>query len=176
LVAPTTALLEAPRARLAATATDRAGQRAELAPVLERFAVVLDVPPLRERTAELPALVGEIIAELCPDPPRPRCTPDALATLAASEWPGNLRQLRQMVATALVRSASGDITVDDLPGELTVTRQRHLTKLERLERQALVTALREAAWDREVAALDLGISRATIYRKLKRFGIPAPPA
>jgi len=46
---------------------------------------------------------------------------------------------------------------------------------QRAEREVLVTALRDAAWDREAAARDLGISRATIYRKLRRFGI-RPPA
>jgi transcriptional regulator of acetoin/glycerol metabolism len=174
LVTATASLLEAPRARLAATATDRAGERTDLAALLERFAVVLEVPPLRERAADLPALVAEIIADLRPRPPRPRCTPEALAALAGGEWPGNVRQLRQVVATALVRSLSGDITADDLPGDLPAAGHRHLTKLERLERQALLTALRDAAWDREAAAQDLGISRATIYRKLKRFGIRTP--
>jgi transcriptional regulator of acetoin/glycerol metabolism len=174
VVTPTTGLLEAPRARLAATATDRAGERADLAALLERFTVALPVPPLRERLADIPALVTEIIAELRPRAPRPRCTPQALAALTAGDWPGNIRQLRQVVATALVRSLAGDITVDDLPDELAAAGQRHLTKLERLERQALLTALRDAAWDREAAAQDLGISRATIYRKLKRFGIHPP--
>jgi transcriptional regulator of acetoin/glycerol metabolism len=123
--------------------------------------------PLRERLGEVPALVSDIIAELRPEPPRPRCTPAALA--ASREWPGNVRQLRQMVATALVRSMSCDITADDLPGGH--ARARRLTKLKLAERQALVTALRDAAWDREAAARDLGISRATIYRKLKLLGI-----
>jgi transcriptional regulator of acetoin/glycerol metabolism len=45
---------------------------------------------------------------------------------------------------------------------------------EQAERQALVTALREAGWNREAAARDLGISRATIYRKLKRLKVTAP--
>jgi sigma-54 dependent transcriptional regulator, acetoin dehydrogenase operon transcriptional activator AcoR len=127
------------------------------------------VPPLRERLGEIPALVTEIIAELRPEPPRPRCTPAALAALAGGNWPGNVRQLGQVVATALVRSMSCDITADDLPGGHAGARR--LTKLELAERRALVTALRDAAGAREAAARDLGISRATIYRKLKRLGI-----
>jgi transcriptional regulator of acetoin/glycerol metabolism len=175
LVGPTASLLAAPRARLVATATDRVGERTELAALIERFPVVLDVPPLRERISDLPDLVTELIAELRPRQPRPRCTPEALAALAGHEWPGNVRQLRQAVATALVRSMSCDITVDDLPGGYAGTGRGHLTKLEQAERTALLTALRDAAWDREAAARDLGISRATIYRKLKRLGI-RPPA
>ncbi|WP_395107663.1 sigma-54-dependent Fis family transcriptional regulator [Actinomadura sp. SCN-SB] len=172
--APVAARLESARARFVATASEREpgdGLRA----LFERFPVVLDVPPLRERMSDLPALVNEIIAELRPGPPRPRCTPDALAALSESRWPGNLRQLRQVVATALTRSLSCDITVEDLPGDHAPPgRARRLTKLERAERHALLTALRDASWDREAAARDLGISRATIYRKLKRFGIKPP--
>jgi sigma-54 dependent transcriptional regulator, acetoin dehydrogenase operon transcriptional activator AcoR len=176
LTGPTASLIEAPQARLAATATRRACERADLTALAERFPVVLDVPPLRERPADIPFLITGIIAELRPRPPRPRCTPEALAALAGSEWPGNVRQLRQVVATALVRSLSCDITADDLPaGYAGAARGRRLTQLERAEREVLVTALRDAAWDREAAARDLGISRATIYRKLKRFGI-RPPA
>jgi DNA-binding NtrC family response regulator len=171
LVGSTVSSLASSRARAVATATERA----EGGVLFESFPVVLDVPPLRERLSDLPALVNELIGELRPEQPRPRCTPEALAALAEGRWPGNVRQLRQVVATALVRSMSCDITVDDLPGDRSGTgRARHLTKLERAERHALVTALRDASWDREAAARDLGISRATIYRKLKRFGIRPP--
>jgi transcriptional regulator of acetoin/glycerol metabolism len=81
------------------------------------------------------------------------------------------------VATALTSSMSCDVTVDDLPGDYPGRgRGRRQTGLERAEREALVTALRAAGWDREAAARDLGISRATIYRKLKRHKISPPPA
>lgn len=69
----------------------------------------------------------------------------------------------------LADPVSDVVTGDDAPADL-----RHLTKLERLERQALVAALRDAGWDCEAAARDLGISRATIYRRLRRYGIRAP--
>ena len=98
---------------------------------------------------------------------------DTASTDLPREWPGNVRQLRQVVATALVRSMSCDITADDLPAGY--ARGGHLTALERAERQALTTALREANGDREAAARDLGISRATIYRKLKRLKVTVPP-
>jgi transcriptional regulator of acetoin/glycerol metabolism len=176
LTEPATSLFASPRARLIGTLTERPGLtgRAELT---ERFPVVLGVPPLRERLGDIPDLVTGIISELHPQPPRPRCTPEALAALASGEWPGNIRRLRQVVATALVRSLSGDITVDDLPESLARGgRGQRLTRLEWHERQALVSALRDAAGDREAAARELGISRATIYRKLKRHGIRPPAA
>ncbi len=176
LVAPTVRLVDAAQAWLVATATAAlvvpATGRVGAAALAERFPVVLTVPPLRERAGEIPALVTELIAEQRPDPPRPRCTPPALAVLADGEWPGNVGQLRQVVAIALVRSLSCDITVDDLPDVPCWSGpERRRSRLEQAERQALVTALREAAWDREAAARDLGISRATIYRKLRRHGI-----
>ena len=102
--------------------------------------------------------------------------PAATAALGNAEWPGNIRRLRQVVTTALVHSLSGDITMDDLPEGLAGGRGRRLTGLEWHERQALITALRNAAGDREAAARELGISRATIYRKLKRHGIRPPAA
>jgi transcriptional regulator of acetoin/glycerol metabolism len=171
LVRPAAGLIASARAWLVATATERDSDHPALA---ERFVVVLDVPPLRDRAADIPALVTEIIAELRPQPPHPRCTPEALVALIGSEWPGNVRQLRQVVATALTRSMSCDIAVDDLPsGYPGAARGGRLTGLERAEREALITALRETGWDREAAARDLGISRATIYRKLKRLKIAA---
>jgi sigma-54 dependent transcriptional regulator, acetoin dehydrogenase operon transcriptional activator AcoR len=165
LAGPTAALVDGARAWLVATATGPAV-------LAERFPVVLPVPALRDRAADIPALVTSLIAELRPEPPRPRCTPQALAALARAQWPGNVRQLRQVVATALVRSLSCDITVDDLPDVPCWSgRDRRGSRLEQAERQALAAALRHAAWDAEAAARDLGISRATIYRKLKRHGI-----
>ena len=172
LVTSAEALIAPARAWLVATAP--AGGLSH-APLAERFSVVVDVPPLRDRAGDIPALVTEIIARLHPQAPRPRCTPEVLTALAAADWPGNIRQLRQVVATALIRSMSCDVTVGDLPGGYPGTvRGRHVTGLERAEREALLTALREADWDREAAARDLGISRATIYRKLKRLKVTAP--
>jgi transcriptional regulator of acetoin/glycerol metabolism len=176
LVAPVAALISAGRAWPVATATWSPDEPGTLA-LAERFSVVVDVPPLRDRTADVPALVTEIIEQLHRQPPGPRCTPEALTALAGSEWPGNVRQLRQVVATALTRSMSCDITIDDLPaGYPGASPGRRLTALERAEREALVAALRAAAGDREAAARELNISRATIYRKLKRYKISAPPA
>ena len=64
-----------------------------------------------------------------------------------------------------MRSLSCDITADDLPGEYAGTaRGRRLTQLERVKREVLVTALRDAAWDREAAARELGISRPPALR------------
>ncbi|MGE5287439.1 MAG: sigma-54-dependent Fis family transcriptional regulator [Micromonosporaceae bacterium] len=174
LTGPAMRLLDDPKARIVATAAEDAAQPPGAALLFERLPVILDMPPLRERAADIPSLVTAIITERLPRPPRPRCTPEALAALAGRDWPGNVRELRQVIVTALARSMSCDITVDDLPGGHPGSGDRRLTKLERLERHALITALRDASWDAEAAAKDLGISRATIYRKLRSFGIQRP--
>lgn len=168
------------------TASDGILDREDLAPVVDRCSVIVDVPPLRDRVDDIPALVTGIVAELAPGPRPPRLTHDAMAVLLRSTWPGNIRQLRQALATALAALGAsaeygsgpapawtaGDITADDLPvGLLDADPRRQLGRLERMERQAIVTALRECGGDKEAAADVLGVSRATIYRKLKKFHI-----
>lgn len=142
--------------------------------------VVIDVPPLRDRVTDIPALVQDIIDQRVPDDRRVRCSAPALAALMRREWPGNLSQLKRTIATALVNSMHSDITEQDLPREdrqttATTHRSRSLTGLETAERDAIVSALRSADWKREAAAKALGISRATIYRKIQSLGIKSPP-
>ncbi len=137
--------------------------------------VVVDVPPLRERAEDVPTLVGELLAELAGNGTAPRCTAPVLNALKRQPWPGNVRELRRVVATALVTCMHLDVTVHDLPKEYRQPpEQRRLALLESTERDTIVAALQQAGWNKDVAAAELGISRATIYRKIKRFGIRAP--
>jgi transcriptional regulator of acetoin/glycerol metabolism len=76
------------------------------------------------------------------------------------------------VGTALVNSRYRDITAQDLPGAFWASRsKRALAGLERTERDAIVGALQNAGWNKTDAAADLGISRATLYRKMKAFNL-----
>ena len=140
--------------------------------------VVIEVPPLRDRRADIPALVNEVIHERVGAGRRVRCTAAALAVLMSRQWPGNTTQLRRTVATALVNSMHCDITEHDLPQECRPRQRsgsRRLTDLELAERDTIIAALRSAAWKREAAAASLDISRATIYRKIRQLGITDPP-
>ena len=97
------------------------------------------------------------------------------SALRRHPWPDNVRELRRVLATALVGCMGFDLTVDDLPAPYRrPPAPRTLALLETTERDAIVAALQKTGWDKEAAAAELGISRATIYRKVKRFGIRAP--
>src|SRR6266571_4931156 len=100
-----------------------------------------------------------------------RCSPEALQVLRHNRWPGNVGQLQRALSVALGRSRGGRIESADLPAEChTVTRQV-LTRMQWIERDAIVDALVEARGNRTQAAAKLGMSRATIYRRINAFGI-----
>lgn len=99
------------------------------------------------------------------------CEPEVMRTLLRREWPGNVAELEQVLRAALARRRSGRIQLEDLPEEVHATSRRVLTPLESLERDAIARALIESGGDRAEAAARLGISRATIYRKIRTYGI-----
>ena len=78
---------------------------------------------------------------------------------------------RRHCGSALMRRPAGDIQVVDLPAECHSSSQRMLTPLETVERDAIVTALREAQGNRLKAASELGIARSSLYRKMHAYGI-----
>ena len=97
------------------------------ADLYERLAIVaINLPPLRERLEDLPALVRHMIARFYTEEPAARsrhqvsdATPEAMALLRAHSWPGNIRELRNVVFSALVHKSAGrELLVSDLPGRL----------------------------------------------------------
>ena len=91
--------------------------------------------------------------------------------LAKLPWPGNVAQLRKVLSEAVSLQRSGIIGADKLPAESRSLARRRLTQLEALERDAIVRSLQENGGSKAEAAEALGMSRATIYRKIKEFGI-----
>jgi sigma-54 dependent transcriptional regulator, acetoin dehydrogenase operon transcriptional activator AcoR len=169
LVRPVADLLAGARGPVVVTAAGEPGDVP--VPVRERLPVLLTVPPLRERRGEVPRLCRDLLAGLAGrDDAPPGLAPRAEAALAAGDWPGNVRQLLQVLATARLRAAGPEIGLDDLPAHHRGGPVgRGLGEMERLERQALLAALRASGGDRNAVARRLGISRATVYRKLKRY-------
>ncbi|WP_160148834.1 sigma-54-dependent Fis family transcriptional regulator [Amycolatopsis alkalitolerans] len=132
--------------------------------VRESFPVRLTVPPLRERRADFRALCKTLLAGLGGEPVM--LAPRAVAALLASDWPGNVRQLRQVLASARIHANGPMIDLADLPARH--ARDQPLDEVQAAERRVLLAALRDTGGDRNAVADRLGISRATVYRKLKR--------
>ena len=153
-----------------------------------RVAVMpLRLPPLRDRSRDdLVMLVEGIIAELAPAfPHAPRdVAPEAIDRLLAHPWPGNLRELRNVLERAMLVSRGADtIQADALPVDLARGDGSAATQaprpLEDMEREHIARALRYHADNRSHTALALGISRATLIKKIRHYGLGArnaPPS
>ncbi|WP_425334569.1 helix-turn-helix domain-containing protein [Prescottella agglutinans] len=99
-----------------------------------------------------------------------RFTPAALRALASQPWPGNLAELRRVVDTVADGQPRGDVAVSDLPPTYRYCR-RPLTAREEAEREAITVALRAVSGNRTRAAMDLGVSRSTLYNRIRSLGI-----
>ncbi len=144
------------RPALAGTCTTDDG----LTPLVDRLdAVPVDLPPLRVRRDELPALVAELAGPV---------TRRAGEALARHAWPGNTAQLRVVLRQA-VRAAGGrPVDLDALPAELTATGRR-LTLLEQAESRVIEEVLAAHGGNKTAAARELGVSRPTLYAKLRAY-------
>ena len=138
--------------------------------VLPFFTHTVTVPALRHRIEDLEELVPFLLRDLTRGADV-RLDRDAMRQLAKLPWPGNVRQLRKVLAETVARQRSGLIGVDKLPAECRSLARRKLTQIEALERDAIVRSLQENSDSKVAAAAALGMSRATIYRKIKEFGI-----
>jgi DNA-binding NtrC family response regulator len=139
--------------------------------------VVLDVPPLRERRADIPVLARSFLAEFARKNRRavPRMTLQAHSALLRHSWPGNVRDLRNCIERLVVLDRSGRIGVGDLPAEVRSAGENSASPRKAVckegERESLLRALHEAGGNRTAASELLGISRAQIYRLLRRYSL-----
>lgn len=147
----------------------------EAAGLVARCVDRIELAPLRDRRAEIPELVASMLVELGAAREL-RFTPGALEALAGQPWPGNLRELESVVREVARRWQVGDVALHDLPEKYrNRARSRVLTPMEQAERDAIVEALRATKGNKLDAAAHLGISRTTLYRMIRRYGI-VPPA
>jgi DNA-binding NtrC family response regulator len=136
---------------------------------LQRIPDHIELAPLRERLDDIPALIEQLVAA---QGGKVRLRPEVLRTLMRHEWPDNIRELSNVVAYAVARRRSGDITLADLPAAYRDGgRLRRLTTMERVERAAIRRALVQSDGNRTKAAERLQIGRATLYRKMKSYGL-----
>jgi two-component system response regulator HydG len=147
--------------------------------------VTIRLPTLRERGQDIPMLIDYFIRQFSSQHGKQirGMTPAARRKLLAFDWPGNVRQLRNVVESMVVVDYDGLLDVDDLPEEfcgppepigepstasLTALVGKPLTELEKL---FVAETLRVAAGNREEAAKMLGIGERTLYRKIKEYGL-----
>ncbi|MEO8122960.1 MAG: sigma-54-dependent Fis family transcriptional regulator [Burkholderiales bacterium] len=134
----------------------------------------LKLPPLRERN-DLPWLLHKMLHE---GGTAVTLSSDAEALLRAHTWPGNLRELHNVIEFARAVCNGGVIAVNDLPDVLTARPPALIasgTAATRLpEAQLLLQYLRAAQWNVSAVAHQMGVSRMTLYRRMKRWGIQSP--
>src|SRR5262245_9253487 len=140
----------------------------------------LHIPPLRERPFDIPLLVEHFvnkIAEKSGQTPL-NVLPETLATLTAYSWPGNARELENVIERAIALAAGRNLTPDDLPERvrsnghtaslIARARERRMT-LRELEKDYIIEALRMTGGNKSRAAEILGIDRRTLHRKLDEY-------
>jgi two-component system response regulator HydG len=141
--------------------------------------VSVDVAPLRERREDIRPLADFFLKEAVAETGSKvtGIADSAMNVLAAYEWPGNIRQLRNAVRTMVVLSDHDELDVGDLPPEIhRVYRLPGLTKtprlsLDEIEKQAIIDALAKTGNNRQHAAKLLGIGERTLYRKIKEYNL-----
>lgn len=161
--------------RIFATATQVSEHR-QVNTLQAEFPLLLEVPALRERLEDLPALLGALTRtaseRLGRAPSHVRWMPDAVQALSRVEWRGNVASLQTVVVRVLQKTSNNYISSADLPDDITGNAaRRKLGGLEQLEATAIITALREAGGNKSRTAESLGIARSTLYRKTRALGI-----
>jgi sigma-54 dependent transcriptional regulator, acetoin dehydrogenase operon transcriptional activator AcoR len=150
---------------------DRPGQ--DLARLLRYFPCTVELPPLRHHIEDLHELVPFLLNKLNP-PGRLVCSTEAMQLLLRNSWPGNTEQLWQVLRRVVQLRRTGVIKAKDLPPECRTVSRRLLSPLESMERDAIVRSLLDFDGNKVKAAESLGMSRATIYRKIHEYGIVVP--
>ena len=126
--------------------------------------VPIHVPPLRDRLSDIEEIARHLLPEL---PGSPSIDVSAIARLETHEWPGNVRELRNILErAALVARDAGVIAAEHLEG-FTGRREAQSAQERMLESADVVAAVMRNGGDKEQAARELGISRATLYRRLQ---------
>jgi len=147
--------------------------------------VTVRLPSLRERRSDIPQLVHCFLDRYAPGE-NVQVTPAAMKSFLQYDWPGNVRELENCIARALALGDHRVIDVADLPAAIGGAENAGMnggdaaalstTALADLERMTILRVFEQAGGDKALAGRMLGISRATLYRKLKQYQIPLRPS
>jgi PAS domain S-box-containing protein len=139
----------------------------------------LRVPPLRERPEDIVALAEHFLRLKAP---KKNFSTQAISALLSHSWPGNIRELRNLVAKMAMESSGTEIDFSRLnaaltgePAALRQTASMPVSNLDSMEEQMIIKALERTGGQRTLAAEQLGISRRTLSRKLKEYSINFAP-
>ena len=145
--------------------------------------VTVHLPALRDRRSDIPMLVHHFLDRYAPND-NLQVTPAAMKSLLQYDWPGNIRELENCIARAVTLGDRRTIDVIDLPPAIRSDQGSSVivsapdsaslstTALAEMERMTILRVFEQANGDKALAGKMLGISRATLYRKLKRYNIP----
>ena len=139
----------------------------------------IQTPPLRDRSEDIPSLVGHFIDELARlyDEPAKRVGPGLIETLIAHNWRGNIRELSNAIEHAFIFGAGVQIVPDDLPDAVTRVQPKRDTvvqgviSLEQAERELIERALRAVNGNQSKASELIGVERHRLRRKIVRYGL-----
>ncbi len=141
--------------------------------------VNIHVPPLRERKDDIPLLAGAFLREFAEDNGKAIAgfDPKAGAALYSYSWPGNIRELRNCIESAIVMASGNLVTVDDLPPTVRVSAEESIIRvppgssLAETERILIRETLAAQAGNKSRTAEILGIGRKTLYQKIEEYGL-----
>jgi two-component system response regulator HydG len=149
--------------------------------LLYRLRVVhLHLPPLRDRPEDIPILADHLLRKHATrlNKAVTGIADEALRALVAYRWPGNIRELDNVLERSVIVMTGNSLALQDLPPDL-----REVGSVERpgagvmeaMERTLIEKVLAECGWNKSMAARRLGIGRRTLYSKAARYGIPLDP-
>lgn len=145
--------------------------------------IPINLPSLRERKSDIPLLIDFMVEEYALKLSKTivEVKPEVIETMVNYKWPGNIRELQNIIEYSINMSSNETITIDLIPNkiknievEITQLENDRIITLEELERIEIIKALnkyKEYKKDKELTAKALGISRATLYRKLEKYNI-----
>lgn len=142
--------------------------------------VTIEIPPLRERTVDIPLLVEHFLEEYSRihDKPVEGISREALRVLTTYSWPGNVRELKNAIENMVVTSEDKVLDVVDLPGHIHPQQPLSVgsslpmgTTIQEMERELIRTTLEHVEGNRRKAAASLGIGERTLYRKIDEYDL-----
>jgi len=134
--------------------------------------ISLHIPPLRERTDDIPLLVRHLIDKHTQEQREIKIRHEAIERMTVYPWPGNIRELENAIEYAITVCDNNTITVQDLPPIVKAAAvDKKVKTLKQIELEHIRSVLRRVNWNKEVAAKMLNIGIATLYRKIKENNI-----